>query len=240
MDVESEGGWERGATVIGPSEHGDADTMRVRFADGVEDDWPTEDFRLPAKVKAAAARAAAAAAAATYAAASAGEPTPHPEVLAAEGEQNEDVRQQATTAAAGGGPPKAPDGTDTTPAVARPLQLLKGDPARTFIEICAGTDEGRRLLRSSHAALALLPKRPAKKEDEAAALAAVVEAAATFVQSAAGSPPTPAIDFVYIFVDEGPAEKKLGRVVMQYARQQANPTERLQLPAYVSGPSWGV
>jgi hypothetical protein len=45
VDVEGEDGWEMGATVIGPSKAGDPSELRVRFADGVVDDWPFEDFR---------------------------------------------------------------------------------------------------------------------------------------------------------------------------------------------------
>ena len=47
VDVESEDGWERNAKIIGPSKSRRADEMRVRFADGVVDDWPVADFRRP-------------------------------------------------------------------------------------------------------------------------------------------------------------------------------------------------
>jgi len=47
VDVESEDGWERNAKIVGPSKSGRADEMRVRFADGVLDDWPVADFRRP-------------------------------------------------------------------------------------------------------------------------------------------------------------------------------------------------
>ena len=50
VDVESEDGWEYGATVLGPAQSGDADELRIRFADGVVDDWPVADFR-PAEVR---------------------------------------------------------------------------------------------------------------------------------------------------------------------------------------------
>ena len=41
-------GWERGAVILGAcDEDGVLDAMRVRFADGVEDDWPIADFRWP-------------------------------------------------------------------------------------------------------------------------------------------------------------------------------------------------
>jgi hypothetical protein len=45
VDVETEDGVESGAVIIGPSQCGDADHLRLRFADGVEDDWPIQDFR---------------------------------------------------------------------------------------------------------------------------------------------------------------------------------------------------
>ena len=47
VDVESEDGWERNAKIIGPSKSRRPDEMRVRFADGVVDDWPLADFRRP-------------------------------------------------------------------------------------------------------------------------------------------------------------------------------------------------
>ena len=47
VDVESEDGWERHAKIIGPSKSRRPDEMRVRFADGVVDDWPVADFRRP-------------------------------------------------------------------------------------------------------------------------------------------------------------------------------------------------
>ena len=47
VDVESEDGWERHAKIIGPSKSRRPDEMRVRFADGVVDDWPLADFRRP-------------------------------------------------------------------------------------------------------------------------------------------------------------------------------------------------
>jgi hypothetical protein len=47
IDVDSEDGWEYGATVLGPATGGDDDEMQIRFADGVIDDWPIADFRRP-------------------------------------------------------------------------------------------------------------------------------------------------------------------------------------------------
>lgn len=45
VDIESEDGWERGATILGPSISGSAAEMSVRFADGVVDDWEVAEFR---------------------------------------------------------------------------------------------------------------------------------------------------------------------------------------------------
>jgi hypothetical protein len=45
VDIDTENGMEFGATVLGASKSGDSEEMRVRFADGVEDDWPVIDFR---------------------------------------------------------------------------------------------------------------------------------------------------------------------------------------------------
>ena len=45
VDIETEDGIELGATVLGPSESLDVSEMRVRFADGVIDDWPIEDLK---------------------------------------------------------------------------------------------------------------------------------------------------------------------------------------------------
>jgi hypothetical protein len=45
VDVEGEDGWELGATILGPSKGGDKSELRVKFADGVVDDWPFDDFR---------------------------------------------------------------------------------------------------------------------------------------------------------------------------------------------------
>ena len=45
VDVDSEDGWEYGATVLGPAKGGNDDEMQIRFADGVVDDWPISDFR---------------------------------------------------------------------------------------------------------------------------------------------------------------------------------------------------
>lgn len=47
VDIESEDGLESGATVLGPSENGDQSERRVKFKDGVFDDWPIVDFRKP-------------------------------------------------------------------------------------------------------------------------------------------------------------------------------------------------
>jgi glycine/D-amino acid oxidase-like deaminating enzyme len=49
VDVETEDGIERGAIVLGPAQgegHNLANFRRVRFADGVVDDWDVEDFSL--------------------------------------------------------------------------------------------------------------------------------------------------------------------------------------------------
>jgi hypothetical protein len=34
-----------GVQILGPSDSGDPEALRVRFPDGVIDDWPVEDFR---------------------------------------------------------------------------------------------------------------------------------------------------------------------------------------------------
>jgi hypothetical protein len=52
VDIDTEDGMEFGATVLGASESGDREEMRVRFADGVEDDWPVTDFRRGSKTAA--------------------------------------------------------------------------------------------------------------------------------------------------------------------------------------------
>jgi hypothetical protein len=44
VDIQSEGGWERGAVILGPSTTGSPEQMRVRFADGVVDDWDVDEF----------------------------------------------------------------------------------------------------------------------------------------------------------------------------------------------------
>ena len=49
VDIDTEDGWEHGATVIGPASSGDGGERRVRFADGTLDDWDTDDFRAPGK-----------------------------------------------------------------------------------------------------------------------------------------------------------------------------------------------
>lgn len=45
VDIDTEDGWEYGATVTGPATSGNAAERQVRFADGTEDDWDTSDFR---------------------------------------------------------------------------------------------------------------------------------------------------------------------------------------------------
>ena len=45
VDVDGEDGWEFGATILGRPKGKDVDELQVRFADGVVDDWPYEDFR---------------------------------------------------------------------------------------------------------------------------------------------------------------------------------------------------
>ena len=44
INIVTEDGLEEGATILGASSEGDAKQMRVRFADGSEDDWDIEDF----------------------------------------------------------------------------------------------------------------------------------------------------------------------------------------------------
>jgi hypothetical protein len=46
IEVDTEDGWEA-ATIIGPSKSDRADEKRVRFADGVEDDWDVNFFMQP-------------------------------------------------------------------------------------------------------------------------------------------------------------------------------------------------
>lgn len=50
IDVDTEDGIEYGAVVLGPSRKRNPKLRRIRFADGVEDDWPVSDFRKPYKV----------------------------------------------------------------------------------------------------------------------------------------------------------------------------------------------
>lgn len=45
VDVETDEGIEQMVEVLGPAVEGDMHEMRVRFSDGVVDDWPTLDFR---------------------------------------------------------------------------------------------------------------------------------------------------------------------------------------------------
>ena len=47
VDIDTEDGLERGATVLGPSDSRDASELRIRFQDGTVDDWATDDFRRP-------------------------------------------------------------------------------------------------------------------------------------------------------------------------------------------------
>ena len=48
VDIESEDGWETGATILGPAASGSATEMSVRFVDGVVDDWEVAEFRTAA------------------------------------------------------------------------------------------------------------------------------------------------------------------------------------------------
>ena len=45
VDIETEDGWERGATILGPAGSGNDAEMSIRFADGVIDDWDVAEFR---------------------------------------------------------------------------------------------------------------------------------------------------------------------------------------------------
>ena len=45
VDVETEDGTEYAATILGPSTSCDGREMRIKFADGIVDDWPVSDFR---------------------------------------------------------------------------------------------------------------------------------------------------------------------------------------------------
>jgi hypothetical protein len=44
IDIDTEDGYEKGATILGPSTEGDKTQMSVRFADGSVDNWDKEDF----------------------------------------------------------------------------------------------------------------------------------------------------------------------------------------------------
>ena len=46
VDIDTEDGWDLGATVTGPATSGALTERQVRFADGTLDDWDTSDFRL--------------------------------------------------------------------------------------------------------------------------------------------------------------------------------------------------
>lgn len=46
VDIDTEDGWEHGATVTGSATSGALTERQVRFADGTIDDWDTSDFRL--------------------------------------------------------------------------------------------------------------------------------------------------------------------------------------------------
>ena len=48
VDIETEDGWELGAIILGPASSGDPFHKRVRFADGVEDDWDVSFLRRAA------------------------------------------------------------------------------------------------------------------------------------------------------------------------------------------------
>ena len=48
--VETDDGWERGVTVLGPADSGNADEMRVRFPDGTVDDWDVDELVESKKV----------------------------------------------------------------------------------------------------------------------------------------------------------------------------------------------
>jgi hypothetical protein len=50
VDVDAEDGMEFGAVVLGPAISGDVEEMSIKFADGVIDDWPIEEFCKPAKI----------------------------------------------------------------------------------------------------------------------------------------------------------------------------------------------
>ena len=47
IDIDTEDGLEKGATILGPVTRGDPLQMRVKFADGAIDDWEIEEFRKP-------------------------------------------------------------------------------------------------------------------------------------------------------------------------------------------------
>ena len=44
INVDTEDGLETGAVILGVSEAGTANEMRIQFADGTVDDWPVTDF----------------------------------------------------------------------------------------------------------------------------------------------------------------------------------------------------
>lgn len=44
IDIDTEDGYEKGVTILGPSTEGDETQMYVRFADGSVDNWDIEDF----------------------------------------------------------------------------------------------------------------------------------------------------------------------------------------------------
>ena len=46
VDIETEDGWERGATILGPAHSGNAAEMSISFADGVIDDWDIAEFHM--------------------------------------------------------------------------------------------------------------------------------------------------------------------------------------------------
>ena len=47
IDVDTEDGIEFGAIILGRADSGGKDQMRIKFYDGLVDDWPIEDFRVP-------------------------------------------------------------------------------------------------------------------------------------------------------------------------------------------------
>jgi hypothetical protein len=50
VDIETEDGLEKGVTILGPSKSGNVAEVRVRFADGSEDDWELADMKEHAEL----------------------------------------------------------------------------------------------------------------------------------------------------------------------------------------------